>query len=32
MEINKYINCINKLIAWEWMIIKQLRKSKRRGI
>ena len=32
MDINKYRNCINKLIAWEWMILKQLRKSKRRII
>ncbi len=28
MDINKNINCINKLIAWEWMILKQLRKIK----
>ena len=32
MYINKYRNFINKLIAWEWMILKQLRKSKRRII
>ena len=31
MDINKYRNCINKLIAWEWMILKQLRKSKRKN-
>ena len=29
MDINKYRNCINKLIDWEWMILKQLRKNKR---
>ena len=32
MDINKYRNCINKLIAWEWIILKQLKKSKRRII
>ena len=32
MDINKYRNCINKLISWEWMILKQLRKNKRRII
>ena len=32
MYINKYRNFINKLIAWESMILKQLRKSKRRII
>ena len=32
MDINKYRNCINKFIAWEWMILKQLRKGKRRII
>ena len=32
MYINKYRNFINKLIAWESMILKQLRKCKRRII
>ena len=32
MYINKYRNFINKLIAWESMILKQLIKSKRRII
>ena len=32
MDINKYRNCINNLIDWEWMILKQLRKKKRRII
>ena len=32
MDINKYRNCINNLIDWEWMILKQLRKNKRRII
>ena len=29
-DINKYRNCTNKLIAWVWMILKELRKSKRK--
>ena len=32
MDINKYRNCINNLIVWEWMIFNQLKKSKRRII
>ena len=32
MDINKYRNCINKLIAWEWMILKQLKRVKERII
>jgi len=32
MDKNKYKNYINKLIAWEWMIFKQLSKRKRRII
>jgi len=32
MDINNYRNCINKLINWEWIIFKQIRKNKRRFI
>ena len=32
MDLNNYRNCINKLISWEWIIFKQLRKNKRRII
>jgi len=32
MEFNKYRNCINNLIHWEWTILKQLRKKRRRNI
>ncbi len=32
MDINNYRNCINKLITWEWIISKQIRKNKRRFI
>ena len=32
MDINNYRNCINKLITWEWIIFKQIRKNKRRFI
>ena len=30
MDINNYRNCVNNLITWEWNILKQLRKNKRR--
>tara|TARA_B100000212_G_scaffold113389_1_gene84540 strand:- start:87 stop:479 length:393 start_codon:yes stop_codon:yes gene_type:complete len=29
MDINKYRNCINNLINWEWNILKKLRRQKR---
>ncbi len=32
MDINKYRNCINILINWEWNILKRLRKKLRRNI
>tara|TARA_B100000575_G_scaffold12937_1_gene9353 strand:- start:20 stop:391 length:372 start_codon:yes stop_codon:yes gene_type:complete len=32
MDINNYRNCINKLITWEWIIFKQIKKNKRRFI
>ncbi len=32
MDINNCRNCINKLITWEWIIFKQIKKNKRRFI
>ena len=32
MDINKYRNCINNLINWEWNILKRLRKNRRKNI
>ena len=32
MDINKYRNCINNLIIWEWILFKQLKKKRRRNI
>ena len=32
MDFNKYRNCINKLIHWEWNTLKQLRRKRRRNI
>ncbi len=32
MDLNKYRNCINNLINWEWDILKKLRRKKRRNI
>ena len=32
MDINKYRNCVNNLINWEWNILKQLRRTERRNI
>tara|TARA_B100000900_G_C20118633_1_gene528941 strand:- start:50 stop:421 length:372 start_codon:yes stop_codon:yes gene_type:complete len=32
MELNRYRNCINNLINWEWTFLKQLRRKKRRNI
>ena len=32
MDINKYRNCINNLINWEWNILKQLKRKRRRNI
>ena len=31
MDINKYRNCINNLINWEWNTLKKLRIKKRRN-
>ena len=32
MDLNKYRNCINNLINWEWKILKQLRRKRRKNI
>ena len=31
MDINKYRNCINNLINWEWNTLKRLRRQRRRN-
>ena len=31
MDLNKYRNCINNLINWEWNTLKQLRRKRRRN-
>ena len=31
MDINKYRNCINNLINWEWNTLKKLRRQSRRN-
>ena len=32
MDLNKYRNCINNLVNWEWKILKQLRRKRRKNI
>tara|TARA_Y100000589_G_C27025869_1_gene576902 strand:+ start:552 stop:923 length:372 start_codon:yes stop_codon:yes gene_type:complete len=32
MDINKFRNCINNLIIWEWRTLKHLRRKRRRNI
>ena len=32
MDLNKYRNCINNLINWEWNTLKKLRLKRRRNI
>ena len=32
MEFNKYRNCINNLITWEWTFLKKLRRKRRGNI
>ena len=32
MDLNKYRNCINYLINWEWKTLKQLRRKRRKNI
>jgi len=32
MDLNKYRNCINNLINWEWQTLKQLRRERRKNI
>jgi len=32
MDLNKYRNCINNLINWEWKTLKELRRKRRKNI
>tara|TARA_Y100000589_G_C27106195_1_gene610192 strand:+ start:173 stop:574 length:402 start_codon:yes stop_codon:yes gene_type:complete len=32
MDLNKYRNCINNLINWEWNTLKELKRKRRRNI
>ena len=32
MDLNKYRNCINNLINWEWKTLKQLRRKRTKNI
>ena len=32
MDLNKYRNCLNNLINWEWKVLKQLRSKRRKNI
>jgi len=32
MDLNKYRNCINNLINWEWKTLKQLKRKRRKNI
>ena len=32
MNLNKYRNCINNLINWEWKTLKKLRRKRRKNI
>ena len=32
MDLNKYRNCINNLINWEWKTLKQLKRERRKNI
>ena len=32
MDLNKFRNCINNLINWEWKTLKQLRRKRRKNI
>ena len=32
MDLNKYRNCINNLVNWEWKTLKQLRRERRKNI
>ena len=32
MDLNKYRNCINNLINWEWKTLKQLKSKRRKNI
>ena len=32
MDLNKYRNCINNLVNWEWKTLRQLRRKRRKNI
>ncbi len=32
MDLNKYRNCINNLVNWEWKTLKQLRRKRKKNI
>ena len=32
MDLNKYRNCINNLVNWEWKTLKQLKRKRRKNI
>ena len=32
MDLNKYRNCLNNLINWEWKTLKQLKRERRKNI
>ena len=32
MDLNKYRNCINNLVNWEWKTLKQLRRKRRKNL
>ena len=32
MDLNKYRNCINNLVNWEWKTLKKLRRKRRKNI
>ena len=32
MDLNKYRNCLNNLINWEWKTLKQLKRKRRKNI
>jgi len=32
MDLNKYRNCINNLVNWEWKTLKRLRRKRRKNI
>ena len=32
MDLNKYRNCLNNLINWEWKVLKHLKRKRRKNI